>query len=219
MRFALVLTLMLMSAGTAYLVASNTDASTGAELDYGSQAPIHLSDRDVVTLTEQTILPVFSSEGSVKSVDGEDGWMIESPITPQTLAYRYIEAPIGVKAQIGGGPAGFDCAWIGLGQADDGGVTMQCRIPDDIKVVPGLTATLVVQLEEPVTAMALPVTAVLGSAEQGQVIVVSEDGTTEVRTVQIGAVDTFWIEITDGLDASEDVLAVPVETDFHTNAP
>ncbi|MCA9834292.1 MAG: efflux RND transporter periplasmic adaptor subunit [Thermomicrobiales bacterium] len=218
-RLALVLLLIAISAGTAYLVARNTGGATGSGLDTATQPPIQTSDRELVSLSEQTIMPIYSSDGTVVQQEDGKSWMIESPITPQTLAYRYISAPVGVKGRIGGGPAGFDCAWIGLGQAADGSVTMQCAIPADITVVAGLPATMVVQLSEPITAMALPITAVLGSAEQGQVVVVHDDGTTEVRAIQIGATDSFWVEVTGGLTEGESVLAVPVETDFHTNTP
>jgi hypothetical protein len=62
--------------------------------------------------------------------------------------------------------------------------------------------------------MSLPLTAVVGSAEQGQVIVVAADGTTSVRDVELGVADTFNVAITSGLEPDEQVLAAPVQTDF-----
>src|SRR5699024_6882237 len=143
--------------------------------------------------------------------------------------------PIGVKALIDGGPTGFDCAWVGLAPATGGGdvamagqeisaedaasVTMRCEIPDDIRVVAGMSGTMALEMEEPAAAMALPLSAVVGTAGQGQVVVVQDDGSTEVRPVDLGRSDTFWIEVTNGLEPDEQVLEVPTQADLAQGAP
>lgn len=178
----------------------------------------------------------------------DDRWLLVVPATTADVSYRLLDPPVGVKALIDGGPAGFDCEWTGLGTPDGGdaapaatpvsdairgflpafagegastspggapgGVTMRCVIPDDVRVVTGLTGTMVLQMAKPTEAPALPVSAVVGAAGQGQVVVVRADGTTEVRPVEIGVADTFWVEITGGLEVDERVLEFPTQFDF-----
>lgn len=211
-RVAMIVAWLLATAGIAFLVSRNEGSSGADGLGALSAPPISTSQRQTVTLQPEVIQPVVSGDGRVVA-DGAD-WNIEAPVKPEDQAYRLLQDPVSVKALIVGGPAGFDCGWLGLGQAPDGSMTMRCRIPDDVTVVAGLPATMVLALSEPVETMALPVTAVVGSAEQGEVVVVAADGTTSVRQVGLGVSDTFSIEITSGLDADELVLAAPVQTDF-----
>lgn len=99
-------------------------------------------------------------------------------------------------------------------QPSSSGVTLRCEIPDDVRVAPGMTGTMVLQLDDPTTTEALPVTAVVGTAGQGQVVVVQDDGDTELRTVKLGVSDIYYIEITGGLAPTETVLQNPTQSDF-----
>lgn len=210
-RVAFAVLWLAVTAGVAFFVAREAAPSESND-DALVAPPIELSDRATTTLERQFVQPVLSGDGSVVA-DG-DGFALEAPVTPQAQAYQLLQEPVSVKALIVGGPAGFDCPWLGLGQGPSGDVTMRCRIPSDIPVVPGLAGTMVLTLVPPVETMVLPVTAVVGAAEQGQVVVVAPDGTTSVRTVEIGISDTFWVEITSGLEPGETVLAAPVQADF-----
>jgi len=218
-----------VSAGTAYLVAGNTHDAQGSGVDVTEpQLPVALSQRATVSLAEATIVPVVSAAGMVVEIDG--AWYLEAQAAPADLAYRLLDPPVGVKALIDGGPVGFACPWQGLspnggevsvaGARDFNptvsGVVMRCQIPtDEVRVIAGMTGTMVLQLGEPVTASSLPVAAVVGAAGAGQVIVVGDDGTTEIRSVQLGASDVYNIEITGGLEPDERVLAVPTQYDFN----
>lgn len=252
-RFAVILLWLTVTAGVAFLVARA--ASDDDTTDVTAQIPpVAADERATATLTERTIAPVVSSDGSVMRID--DRWLLVAPATSANVAYRLLDPPVGVKALIDGGPAGFDCAWAGLGTPDggdaapaatpaampidsainhflpsfagegastsansaSGGVTMRCAIPDDIRVVTGLTGTMVLQMAKPTEAMALPVSAVVGSEGQGQVVIVHDDGVTEVRQVEIGIADTFWVEITGGLAPDERVLEFPTQFDFGPGA-
>lgn len=189
--------------------------------------PIDVSQRATTSLADQTIASVVSANGSV--IPGEEGsWILSAPVASDDLAYRLLDPPLGVKAMINGGPSGFDCAWIGLavaGGADLGlsatgldpqttGVTMQCQIPDDIRVVAGLRGKMVLRMTEPSTVPSLPRSAVVGDANQGQVIVVQGDGTLEARVVQLGVADTYHVAITGGLTSDELVMLSPTQADF-----
>ena len=198
--------------GIAWLVARNTEPNTD-QVDLPSDIPaVAASDRATVSLAEHLIAPVVSGEARVIR-DGAT-FLLEAPAQPADVAYKLLDPPVEVRALIQGGPAGFACPWAGLGQGGDGDVTMRCTIPAEVRVVAGMTGTMVLQMGQPTSTQALPVTAVVGSNDQGQVIVVGADGTTSIRTVQLGASDAFWIEITGGLESTETVLEVPTQRDF-----
>jgi hypothetical protein len=148
----------------AFLVARNVSSSDADGLGNLTAPPISTADRQTISLSEQSIQPVLSGDGAV--VQDADGthWNLEAPVTPIAQAYQLLQDPVGVKALIIGGPAGFDCPWLGLGQGGGGSevpisvpgggpggddVTMRCRIPDDVTVVAGLRGTTVLQLAEP----------------------------------------------------------------------
>lgn len=228
----LILIAAMSSAGTAYLVAAQTSDEPGGGVDVTAPLPpVQLSQRATVSLAEATIVPVVSAAATVVEIDG--AWYLEAQAAPADLAYRLLDPPVGVKALIDGGPVGFTCPWQGLSPNGGGvpvagardfnptvsGVVMRCQIPtDEVRVIAGMTGTMVLQLGDPVTALSLPVTAVVGTADAGQVIVVGDDGTTEVRSVQLGASDVYNLEITGGLEPDERVLAVPTQYDFNQHA-
>jgi hypothetical protein len=212
-RIVLAIVWVAVTAGIAFLVARNTEPDAPDTDITADLPPIGTGTRSTVSLSAQTIAPLVTLDGTVVK-DGER-WLLEAPIAAADLAYRLIDPPTEVKALIDGGPAGFDCPWAGTGQAPDGGVTGRCAIPPEVRVIAGLTGSMVLQLESASTTQtALPVTAVVGSIGQGEVVVVNADGSTSLRTVQLGASDAFWIEITGGLDPSEKVLEFPTQRDF-----
>lgn len=230
-RLLIVLVWLGLTAGVAFLVSRQAVN----DADPGLLAPVPLiadQPRATVTLTDQRVSPVVSGEGSVVWDEAEDRWLLVAPAFPADLAYRLLDPPVGVRALIHGGPSGFDCAWAGLAPADgssavpsslalpreQAGVQMRCVIPDDVRVVAGMTGMMVLTLEEPVIAPALPLTAVLGSAERGQVVVVAADGATTVREVELGRSDAFWIEVVSGLEPDETVLEVPTQSDLDRGA-
>lgn len=181
--------------------------------------PISLENRQAVQLQETLISPIITNQGLVIAGEDEGIFIIQAEINPVELAYQLIDDPVGVRASISGGPSGFDCEWTGLGVGMDGRAVMQCTIPEDIAAASGLSAMMGVQLEEPVTTHALPVTAVRGAAERGEVVVVLPDGGTEVRAVTLGTRDAYNIEIIGGLEENEAVLVAPFGSDFRSTNP
>lgn len=170
-------------------------------------------DRPTTTLGERSIQPVISTNGTVHAKG--DGFVLRAPISPDDLTYRLVTTPpYGIKALISGGPAGFDCAWSGLVPGDTGGMAVECTIPKDVTVVEGLSGTMAITFTAPTKGQALPLTAVFGSAQQGSVVVVHADGHHELRSVTLGISDTRWIQVTSGLEPTEQVLTYPVESDL-----
>lgn len=263
-RIIFLLVWIVITAGVSFYVARN--AADDNALDVTAPLPpVALNQRATVSLAEQTITPVVSADGTVMNYD--EIWMLEAPATSADVAYRLLDPPVAVRAQINGGPSGFECTWVGLGQpgvagatpdaseneretratpearhgiegfvplgdgpgpreqpdtggtnenpaSSTAGVTMRCQIPDDVRVAAGMTGLMVLQMGQPHDAQALPVTAVVGEVDQGQVVVVHDDDATEVRTVQLGVSDIYNIEITGGLNPDEVVLQTPTEADF-----
>lgn len=137
---------------------------------------------------------------------------VSGSLAPEQL-YRLTVQPTEAEVTITGGPAPFPCTGLVIstpleGQEGSGasGPTVACAIPTDIKVFPGLTAqlTLVGGIAENV--LIVPITAVEGLAETGNVYVVLPDGTTETRPVTLGLNDGFNVEIKDGLVEGDLVL-------------
>lgn len=233
-RFAWVMLVITISIATSWYVARQVTDDATESTGINPVPPPSVLEREVVATSPQLIAPVISANAIIKPNEGGDGWMLEAPAPNDALAYQLLDTPLGVKALINGGPSGFDCEWIGLGY--NGGsisqpgtgvdktsaslptnatnVTMQCAIPDDIRASAGMNGMVVIQTQPPTEAQALPLTAVNGTADSGTVVVVHEDGTTELRTVELGISDTYHIEIIAGLTEDESVLLYPVQQDF-----
>lgn len=211
--FALLILWLAVPAIVAFVVARETESDAPSGGDTAVVAPVTLAERETTTLESRSIQPVLSGSGQV--VASGSGFALEAPIATADLAYRLLDAPVGVKALIAGGPSGFDCSWIGIAPSSSapGSMAMRCQIPADVRVVVGLSGTMVIQLSAPVQAQSLPVTAVIGLVDTGQVIV-RRDDTTEVRSVELGVSDTFSVEIRAGLEPGERVLVAPVQADL-----
>ncbi len=210
-RVVLAVLWLAVTAGVAFYVARNAESDTGPSIT-DPLPGIDLANQTTVTLSEQIIAPVISGDGLVIEEGG--AFLIDAPIADDDLAYRLLDPPLGVKALIAGGPAGFDCPWAGLGVSGDGAATMRCTIPADVRVAAGLSATMVLQVGPQVTAQALPLTAVVGESGQGQVVVLNADGTRIVKPVTLGAADAIYIEIMGGLTPTDTVIEYPTQRDF-----
>lgn len=219
---------------TSWYVARQVADSNESATTINPVPTVSAADREVVGLSEQLIAPVISANAMIQPNEDGGGWILEAAAPSDALAYQLLDEPQGVKALINGGPTGFECEWIGLGYTGGGitsgdakiskavaglpegatNVTMQCAVPDDIRASQGMNGMMVIQTAPPVETMTLPLTAVAGTAGQGQVVVVQDDGSIEVRTVELGVSDTYNVEITGGLDDGEQVLLFPVQQDF-----
>jgi hypothetical protein len=88
------------------------------------------------------------------------------------------------------------------------GMRVVCIPPADIRLINGADATIEVITASVSDALVLPVAAVAGRQDTGQVTVVLPDGTTEIRDVVLGLTDGEYIEIKEGLTGDE-TIAVP----------
>jgi membrane fusion protein (multidrug efflux system) len=160
-----------------------------------------------------------------------------SVIAPLTQAeqFRLLAPPSTAEVTVQGGPAPFTCTGLTLGAAaagstDDGGsgdggtappgppatggTTARCQVPAGVTVFAGMGASVAVQAGTAEEVLVVPVTAVQGSVQQGNVWVVGDNGEPVERQVTLGLTDGDQIEVREGLTDGEQVLQfVPVPDD------
>ncbi len=157
----------------------------------------------------------------------------------QEEQFRLLAPPGTAEVEVQGGPAPFTCTGLTLGAApatgngDDGGTgappeagggttgtTARCAVPAGVTVFAGMGATVRVQAGTAEDVLVVPITAVQGSVQNGNVWVVADDGTEEQRAVTLGLNDGEQVEIRDGLAEGEQVLQfVPVPDDTPAEGP
>jgi membrane fusion protein (multidrug efflux system) len=150
----------------------------------------------------------------------------------QADQFRLLAPPATAEVEVQGGPAPFTCTGLVLGApASDGGqapqdgegmpgapvaggTTARCAVPAGTTVFAGMGATVRVLAGIAENVLVVPVTAVQGSVQQGNVWVVEDDGAQEERVVVLGLTDGEQMEVRQGLAEGEQVLQfVPVPDD------
>jgi membrane fusion protein, multidrug efflux system len=150
----------------------------------------------------------------------------------QSDQFRLLAPPATAKVEVQGGPAPFTCTGLVLGApaatgeeppADGGGVpppaggggtTARCSVPAGVTLFAGMGATVRVQAGVAENVLVVPVTAVQGTVQQGNVWVVRPDGAQEERAVALGLTDGEQVEVREGLAEGDQVLQfVPVPDD------
>jgi membrane fusion protein, multidrug efflux system len=146
--------------------------------------------------------------------------------------FRLLAPPATAEVEVQGGPAPFTCTGLALGApastgedppADGGGVpapaggggtTARCSVPAGVTVFAGMGATVRVQAGVAENVLVVPVTAVQGTVQQGNVWLIGADGAQEERAVTLGLTDGEQVEVRDGLAEGDQVLQfVPVPDD------
>jgi membrane fusion protein (multidrug efflux system) len=151
----------------------------------------------------------------------------------QAEQFRLLSPPSTAEVEVQGGPAPFTCTGLVLGAAPApagglpdpgmpmegggpvaGGTTARCQVPAGTAVFAGMGATMRIEAGQAENVLVVPITAVQGSVQTGNVWVVGPDGEQTERQVTLGLTDGRLIEITDGLTEGEQVLEfVPVPDD------
>jgi membrane fusion protein, macrolide-specific efflux system len=139
---------------------------------------------------------------------------VSGTIAPEQQ-YRLLNRPADAQVTITGGPAPFTCTGLTITAATEGGTTaegasptttVRCAVPADVTVFPGLAASLVLAGGVAENVLIVPITAVEGSAQTGNVYFVLPDGSTEVRPVTLGLNDGVNVEIKEGLAEGDLIL-------------
>ena len=163
------------------------------------------------------------------------GTLAVTATVSQADQFRLLAPPGTAEVEVQGGPAPFTCTGLTLGAAPadsagipdggsavpqgpptgaGGGTTARCQVPAGTTVFPGMGATVRIEAGLAENVLVVPVTAVQGSVQQGNVWVVGGDGVQEERAVTLGLTDGEQVEVREGLSEGEQVLQfVPVPDD------
>jgi membrane fusion protein, macrolide-specific efflux system len=134
---------------------------------------------------------------------------------PAVHAYRLYDGPGAAQAQVTGGPGPVPCVPVESARSAqdppapaEGGVALSvlCLLPDDARVIAGLSALLGLRTAQRDNVLILPVQAVAGQAGRGKVAKLV-NGQPEVVEVELGVTDGVSVEIVSGLAEGDRVLA------------
>ncbi|CAN5214372.1 hypothetical protein BH09ACT5_BH09ACT5_06390 [soil metagenome] len=182
-------------------------------------------DYETVTSPIAGTLSAFTAlEGQTFAVGDDVGkvspasFNVSGTIAPEQQ-YRLLNQPTEAQVTITGGPAPFTCTGLTITAATGAGTgtapgaegsssttTVRCSVPPDVTVFPGLAASLVIAGGVAENVLVVPITAVEGSAQTGNVYFVLPDGTTEARPVTLGLNDGVNVEVKDGLAEGDLIL-------------
>ncbi|WP_017570917.1 efflux RND transporter periplasmic adaptor subunit [Nocardiopsis halotolerans] len=177
--------------------------------------------------------------GAVAATVAPDEFRAVASIPPNDL-YRFYEEPEDILLRIDQGPPATQCEFLSLGASEGGGAPvpeggevpgaggggggggggteLACRVPADLEVFDGVRGQLSVSTGKAENVLVIPVTAVRGTSEAGEVLVVGDDGTEEVREVELGVSDGEFVEVTSGLSVG-DVVMDPIPLDPRFDVP
>lgn len=179
------------------------------------------------TLSLPTLKDQVVSVGDVVASIAPGTLSVTGTLTPDQQ-YRLISAPTEAQVKLKGGPAPFTCTGLRIGPAatgttgssgDDGSATtssgtITCAIPAGVTAFAGLGADLQVT-NGTAEGPAVPVSAVQGTVQTGNVWVVASEGAEpEERAVTLGLTDGQLVQVVDGLAVGDLVLQfTPVASD------
>lgn len=174
------------------------------------------------TLTLPTLKDQVVSVGDEVGKVAPGTLSVTGTLTPDQQ-YRLVGAPTQAAVTLTGGPAPFECTGLRVGaaptadtqQVSDGATSssgsVTCAIPAGITAFPGLGATIEITNGTAADAVVVPITAVQGTVQAGNVWVVAADGTNERRAVALGLTDGKNVQVTEGLAAGDTILEfIPV---------
>ncbi|MDT0166873.1 secretion protein HlyD [Actinotalea sp. AC32] len=144
---------------------------------------------------------------------------VTGTLTPDQQ-YRLISAPGEATVTLKGGPAPFTCTGLRIGPAAQDAAApvegdpsapapsgaVRCSVPPDVTAFAGLGADLSIANGTAEGALVVPVTAVRGSYQNGDVWVVGDDGAAQERRVALGLTDGTVVQVTEGLAEGDTVL-------------
>ncbi|MCU1571290.1 MAG: hypothetical protein JWR33_2031 [Naasia sp.] len=170
------------------------------------------------TLTALTVIPKQAvAVGDESGKVAPPSFSVSGTLSPEQQ-YRLLDEPEDATVAITGGPAPFACEKLRItaplaGEQPDPttgdgatGATVRCLVPEDVRVFPGLTASITIPAGQAENVLVVPTTAVEGGAETGVVHAVLPEGGTEPRDVTLGLTDGSMVEVTGGLEQGEAIL-------------
>ena len=188
---------------------------------------------DVLAGATGTLDSLAVLEGQEVSIGGDVATVdpgtltVRAPLT-QSQQFRLLRPPAAASAQAPGGPAPFDCTDLRTGAADAASGAQEesfdpytgmaaepataqvgCRVPPGTTVFAGMSVNLSIDVGSATQVLAVPLTAVLGSVDEGRVWVASADGEAVETPVRLGLNDGTVVEVVEGLTEGQEVLEFP----------
>ncbi len=141
------------------------------------------------------------------------GFALVASLT-ETALLRLYSVPTQATGQIKDGPGPFPCPLADrVPQQGSDAPTLTCLIPAEFTVFAGMPAVIAVRTASAQDVIVLPVEAVAGSSQHGQVWIVGAQGHRELRDVQLGITDGVQIEIRSGVNVGDSVLVPAPDLD------
>ncbi len=135
------------------------------------------------------------------------GLVLRAAVAPAD-ELRFLEHPVSARAELTGASGPFDCRLLDpVPSLESGSAFIACAIPADVRAIAGLSGVLAVRFASVEAVVTLPLSAVSGGQDRGEVLKKTADGFV-VTPVELGASDGSRIEIVSGLTAG-DVVRVP----------
>lgn len=143
------------------------------------------------------------------------GFGVLAPVDDASMARLYGRR-LGARASLTYGASGFGCTLVDeeqTGDREDPGFTdgvdsagnVLCLVPVKYRAHPGMRAHVGVDMGKREGVLALPLSAVAGTAQEGTVTVVEGRGTRELQ-VSLGVSDGNFVEVRDGISEGVEVL-------------
>lgn len=203
-----------------------TDPVTGAQTTTERKPKVTLATVTAPvagTLSLPTLEDQLVSVGDQIATVAPGTLSLNGTLTPDQQ-YRLIGAPTEATATLKGGPAPFTCTGLTIGAAAPTGSDpatagqsaasgqVTCAVPPGVTAFAGLGADIEIVNGTAEGALVVPVTAVQGSVQKGNVWVVASAGAEpEERAVTLGLTDGENVQIVDGVQLGETVLQfIPV---------
>lgn len=180
------------------------------------------------TLTLPTLKDQVVSVGDTVGTVSPGTLSVSGTLTPDQQ-YRLVGAPGEATVTLKGGPAPFTCTGLRIGAAAQPATppdpnapetttpsgTVVCALPGEVTAFPGLGADLEIVNGTAADAVVVPVSAVQGTVQRGNVWVVASEGAEpEQREVGLGLTDGEVVQVTEGLAVGDLVMQfVPVKSD------
>jgi len=207
-------------AGSADLAVGTVSGTDGAA--HAVMLPAHsrldawiAHDGDSVTLDMPLAVATYS------------GFVLHATVAPEILSGLSV-LPLSAQGQIVKGPGPAECRLLGTvglpvaappapDPATPGGVpaadpaadaVVNCALPRDLALMTGMRGLLALVTASVHGAAVLPSDAIAGDSQRGSVYIVLADGSTALRTVQLGVSDGDRIQILSGLSVG-DTVAIP----------
>lgn len=156
-----------------------------------------------------------------------DGFGVSVDVSPTDM-YRIYGKPVSAHASLTGGASGVACAVVpaatsagsppagagpsdgsppGAGSTTSSGQSALCLLKHQTVAFAGAPAKVGLTTTSVKNALTLPLTAVAGSRQTGQVTVIGPHGHRSKRQVSLGITDGTYVQITGGLKPGEHVAA------------